>query len=243
VGAPPSISRPPPAPGSPGGVLVDARGVVHRYRTPGADELTVLADLDLTVGAGERVAILGRSGVGKSTLLSLLGGLEPPTAGQVVVGDVDVATLRGDALAEYRRSTVGFVFQHFGLLDSLNARENVEVAMSVGGVKPVTRRARAAELLERVGLAERALHRPGELSGGERQRVAIARALANAPRLVLADEPSGNLDSESTERVLDLLDALAEEHGFTFVVATHDAAVTARVARVVRLRDGAVIDA
>ncbi len=202
----------------------------------------MLDGLDLTVAPGERVAIVGRSGVGKSTLLGLLGGLEPPSDGSVRVGDVDVGTLRGDALAEYRRTTVGFVFQHFGLLDSLDARDNVEVAMSVGGMRPRERRARADELLADVGLAERARHHPGELSGGERQRVAIARAIANSPRLVLADEPSGNLDSESTRRVLDLLDALADERGFTFVVATHDPAVTERVTRVLHLRDGLVTD-
>ena len=207
-----------------------ALGLVRRYPTPQADELTVLDGLDLEVAAGERVAILGRSGVGKSTLLGILGGLEPPTGGTVLVGDVDVGALRGDDLAAYRSSTVGFVFQHFGLLDSLSARENVEVAMSVGGMRPAARRARADDLLARVGLADRG-HRPGTLSGGERQRVAIARAVANAPRLVLADEPSGNLDAESTELVLDLLDALADDQGFTFIVATHDPAVTARVAR------------
>lgn len=221
-----------------GGVTVVARGLTHGYAAPDGAEVAVLADLDLTLDAGEHVAIAGRSGAGKTTLLALLGGLEPVQHGELRVGGVDVGGLRGDDLAAFRRETVGFVFQHFGLLDSLTALENVELAMSVAGVDRVHRRARAHELLDQVGLAARADATPATLSGGERQRVAIARAVANDPELILADEPSGNLDEATTEVVLDLLDTLASDRGCTFVVVTHDDAVSARADRGMRLEDG-----
>jgi ABC-type lipoprotein export system ATPase subunit len=222
------------------GVAIVAEGVSHCY--PGADGsgLTVLDDLALEVEEGDRVAISGRSGAGKTTLLALLGGLERLQHGSLWVGGIDVASLAGDDLAAYRRETVGFVFQHFGLLDSLTALENVELALSVAAVAPRARRARARDLLGRVGLGERADHLPRALSGGERQRVAIARAAANDPRLILADEPSGNLDDESTALVLDLLDELVRGGGCTFVVATHDRAVAARADRRLRLENGSL---
>jgi ABC-type lipoprotein export system ATPase subunit len=220
------------------GLAIDAEGLSHHYPGVGGPGLTVLDDLALFVEEGERVAITGRSGAGKTTLLALLGGLERPQQGSLRVGGVDIASLAGDDLATYRRETVGFVFQHFGLLDSLTALENVELAMSVAGVAPRVRRARAHDLLARVGLGERADHLPRALSGGERQRVAIARAAANDPRLILADEPSGNLDDESTALVLDLLDELVRGRGCTFVIATHDRVVAARADRRLRLENG-----
>ncbi len=223
---------------SSGGVEVSARGLSQRYRIPGGGELAVLENLDLELVSGERVAIVGRSGAGKTTLLALLGGLERLQRGELRVGDVDLTMLGGDDLAGYRRETVGFVFQHFGLVDSLTALENVELAMSIAAVNARDRRARAHGLLDQVGLADRADHLPGALSGGERQRVAIARAVANDPSLILADEPSGNLDADSTELVLDVLDSLAAERGCTFVIATHDRAVTARANRELRLESG-----
>jgi putative ABC transport system ATP-binding protein len=226
-----------PLPG-PGGAPVRVDGLTHSYPGPDGADVTVLHDLDLDVAAGEHVAISGRSGAGKTTLLGLLGGLEPPTRGRILVGGVDVGTLDRDALASYRSSTVGFVFQHFGLLDGLTALENVELPMTVAGVPARHRRPRARALLDRVGLADRAGHLPGALSGGERQRVAIARALTNEPRLILADEPSGNLDDASTAVVLDLLDDLARDHGFTLLVATHDPAVTSRADRCLHLGAG-----
>jgi putative ABC transport system ATP-binding protein len=184
--------------------------------------------VSLDLPAGGYAAVSGASGAGKTTLLAVLGGLERPDRGEVLVGACDVARLGGDELAEYRRSTVGFVFQHFGLLDTLTAAENVELACTLAGVGPSRRRARAAELLAGVGLSARARHRPAALSGGERQRVAIARAMANQPKLLLADEPTGNLDEGSAERVVDLLETLRAEHGCTLVVVSHDRGLAAR---------------
>ncbi|HEV3225492.1 MAG TPA: ABC transporter ATP-binding protein, partial [Acidimicrobiales bacterium] len=175
------------------GAAIQVHGLAHRFTTSAAP-LTILDNLHLDVEPGDHVALVGPSGAGKSTLLALLGGLEPPQSGAVIVDGQDLATLSGDGLAEFRRRTVGFVFQHFGLLDTLTAAENIELAAMLDGAGRRHRRRRALELLDAVGLAERATHQPGQLSGGERQRVAIARALANRPRLLLADEPTGNLD-------------------------------------------------
>lgn len=202
------------------GVAVSVRGLIHRYRTrDGA--LVVLDGVALEVPAGGYVAVTGPSGAGKSTLLSVLGGLEPLQGGRAVVGPTDLAGLGGDELAAYRRATVGFVFQHFGLLETLTAAENVELAGTLAGTRPGVRRRRARELLAAVGLDHRADHRPLELSGGERQRVAIARALTNEPRLVLADEPTGNLDPEVTLDIMELFKG-ANARGTTIIMATHD---------------------
>jgi ABC-type lipoprotein export system ATPase subunit len=219
------------------GVAISIRGLTHRYRTP-EGTLSVLDDVDLEVAAGGYTAVTGPSGAGKSTLLSVLGGLEPLQAGTVAVGDIDLAALHGDDLAAYRRSTVGFVFQHFGLLEALTAAENVELAGTLAGLRLGARRRRAAELLEAVGLADRADHRPLQLSGGERQRVAIARALTNRPRLLLADEPTGNLDEGSATSVIELLERLRSERGCTLVVVTHNRALAARPPQSVALDRG-----
>jgi len=224
------------------GATVTATNLTVDYGTA-ADPLRVLDDVTLTVTAGERIAITGPSGAGKTTLLALIGGLEPVRAGRVLVDEVDLAGLSGDDLARYRHLTVGFVFQHFGLLGTLTALENVELAMSFGGIDRRTRRLRATELLASVGIAARADHRPAALSGGEAQRVALARALANRPALLLADEPTGNLDHDTAARMLDLIDEVAADHGATLVTVTHDPAVAARADRVVRLRDGRVVAA
>jgi ABC-type lipoprotein export system ATPase subunit len=210
-----------------GGVAVDVRDLWHRYHAP-AGILTVLADVQLRIPAGGHLAITGPSGSGKSTLLAVLGGLELPQEGSVTVGDTDLAGLRGRDLAGYRRSTVGFVFQHFGLLDTLTAAENVALAASLGGRRAGVRRRRARELLAAVGLAERADHRPAQLSGGERQRVAIARAMVGEPSLLLADEPTGNLDEGSAAAVVELLESLHRGAGCTLVVVTHDRRLAAR---------------
>ncbi len=220
------------------GVAIAARALHHGYQRAGGTDVVVLESLDLDIAAGERIALTGRSGAGKTTLLALLGGLEGLQQGSVRVGSADLATLDGDSLADYRRSTVGFVFQHFGLLGSLTALENVELAMAVASVPRRERARRARSLLEAVGLAARADHLPSALSGGESQRVAIARALANSPRLLLADEPTGNLDDESSALVLDLLAASADGHGCTLVVATHDRNVAARWDRTLVLDRG-----
>ena len=209
------------------GVAIDVRDLSHGYDTP-RGWLRVLDRVTLSLPAGGYGAVTGSSGAGKTTLLAVLGGLERPDEGDVRVGGHDVARLAGDDLAAYRRTTVGFVFQHFGLLDALTAAENVELACTLAAVPPSRRRARAGELLDAVGLSARARHRPPALSGGERQRVAIARAMANSPALVLADEPTGNLDTESAERVVNLLEELRREHGCTLVVVTHSAELAAR---------------
>jgi putative ABC transport system ATP-binding protein len=224
----------------PGGVAVTVRGLSHTYATPDGP-VPVLDRVDLDVAAGEMLAVTGPSGAGKTTLLSVIGGLERPQQGSVVVGDLDLSTLRGDGLAAYRRRTVGFVFQDFGLLGALSAQENVELALTFAGMSPRARSARARVLLDAVGLEHRRRHRPSALSGGESQRVAIARALANEPSLVLADEPTGNLDDGATASVLELLTALPVEHGCTVVVVTHNARVAARTDRQVALRDHALV--
>ena len=223
-----------------GGVAIRARGLTHTYGR-GGRAVPVLRGVDLDIAAGSHVALQGASGAGKSTLLSLLGGLEPPRGGELRVGDVDVRGLRGRELAAYRRTVVGFVFQHFGLVEVLTARENLMLAMSLTGVPPRQRGRRADDMLAAVGLAHRAGHRPGQLSGGEQQRVAIARALANRPRLLLADEPTGNLDEESTGRVLELLQRVVVERGCTLVVVTHNPLVAHWAGVRLQLRDGVVL--
>jgi len=219
------------------GAEISVAELGHRFRSEPRD-VVVLDALHLEVPAGGYVAIMGSSGAGKSTLLSVLGGLEAPQAGSVVVGGTDLRHLKRAELAAFRRATVGFVFQHFGLLDTLSALENVSLARGLGGEPARRSRQRAADLLELVGLGDRLTHTPVHLSGGERQRVAIARALANEPRLVLADEPTGNLDEDSSARVIELLERLPNEQGCTLVVVTHDRHVAHRAARCYRLRDG-----
>ena len=221
-------------------VAIDVRDLRHEYRTDGR-ALVVLDEVTVHVPAGGHVALTGPSGAGKSTLLALLGGLERPQTGTVRVGEVDLGELTGDALAAYRRETVGFVFQHFGLLEALTAQENVELAATLSGRRAGERRRRALELLEQVGVVDRARHRPLQLSGGERQRVAIARALANGPRLVLADEPTGNLDEDSALAVVELLETLPAEHRCTLVVVTHNRSIAARAPMRVALHAGRVV--
>ena len=229
-----------PSPSPVRGADIEVRGLVHRYEARGRAPVTVLAGVDLRLAPGEAVALTGPSGAGKSTLLAVLGGLQRPQQGTVLVGGLDLTRLRTGALAQYRRSTVGFVFQHFGLLEALSAQENVELVLTLSGWPRRRRRGRAAELLESVGLAPRAHHRPGAMSGGERQRVAIARALASEPRLLLADEPTGSLDAESSASVLGLLHTLSREHGCTLLVVTHQEEVAARAGRRLLLDQGRV---
>jgi len=219
------------------GATIEVRGLSHEYPTA-LGPLPVLDEVDLSVPAGGRVSLTGRSGSGKSTLLTLLGGLRPVQRGTVEVDGVDVAGLDAEGLAAYRRRTVGFVFQHFGLLEALTAAENVELAGALSGTRPRQRKARAAELLEAVGLAERAGHRVHQLSGGERQRVGVARALFNRPRVLLADEPTGNLDGESSAAVLALLEGISASDRLTVVLVTHDPAVAGRAPRRYHLDGG-----
>ena len=218
------------------GSAVHLQAVSHAYRS-GSAIVQALCDIDLDIPAGGYVALTGPSGAGKSTLLSLIGGLERPQSGSIHVGEHDVTQLRGDGLAAYRRRTVGFVFQHFGLLDLLTATENIELAASISGARR-DRRARALSMLDDVGLLSRARHRPSRLSGGERQRVAIARALINDPGLILADEPTGNLDATSAGRVLELLERIHRARGCTLLVVTHNEAVAQRAEQRYRMEAG-----
>jgi len=205
----------------------------------GSQTIHALYRVNLEVGRGEFLCITGPSGSGKSTLLNLIGGLDRPTSGQVIVAGEDLAALDENALAAYRRRRVGFVFQTFNLIPTMTALMNVEFPMIFAGIPPRQRRARAEELLAMVGLAHRMNHRPTELSGGEQQRVAIARSLVNHPDIILADEPTGNLDSRTGREVMELLARLNEE-GRTILVASHDPAVAALAKRVVRLHDGRI---
>jgi putative ABC transport system ATP-binding protein len=207
----------------------------------GFGRITALHEVSLHVGAGEAVAITGRSGSGKSTLLALIGGLEQPDTGEVRIDSR--ALWREPNRARARREVVGFVFQRHLLLESLSARANVEVPLIGARAHHGARRQRALALLAEVGLADRAEHLPSELSGGERQRVAVARALANQPRLLLADEPTGALDSATSERVLDLLFRLRDRLGMTLIVVSYDSALGARADRTITIADGAVVPA
>jgi putative ABC transport system ATP-binding protein len=221
------------------GAIIAMRGIGKVYSS-GAIRVEALSSVDLEVGRGELVAVVGPSGSGKSTLLNLLGCLDTPTAGDYFLGGEAVSGLDRDALADIRNRRVGFVFQSFNLLPQLTAQENVELPLLFGGVGRQARGRRAVELLERLGLGDRGHHRPGELSGGQMQRVAIARALAMDPDLILADEPTGNLDSSSGADVLGVLFELWQQ-GRTVVVVTHDQALAARAARRLELRDGRVV--
>jgi putative ABC transport system ATP-binding protein len=220
--------------------VVEVRELSRSYRR-GDAVVTVLQSVDMTVEAGELVVVMGPSGAGKSTLLHLMGGLDTPTAGRVVIVGSDLGALDDEALTAFRRHSLGFVFQFFNLLPTLSAWENVAVPRLLDGRRLRSLRPGAVALLERVGLGHRVDHRPAELSGGELQRVAIARALMGDPVLVLADEPTGNLDSASGDEVLDLLAACARVDGRTVVMATHDTEAAARGDRTVHLRDGRVV--
>jgi putative ABC transport system ATP-binding protein len=207
----------------------------------GDGRVRAVDDVDLDVAAGETVAVMGPSGCGKSTLLHLLGGLQRPTAGEIELDGRRVDTMSERGLARLRRDRIGFVFQSFHLMPELTAVENVEVPVLLAGRSPRTARRTALELLESVGLTDRAGHLPSALSGGQRQRVAIARALSTEPLVVLADEPTGSLDSAATSEVLRLFDRL-HEAGQTLIIVTHDARTAATADRVLSMRDGAVVD-
>ena len=222
------------------GPLLRTRGLGKDYGQ-GEGRVRALDAVDLDLTPGETLAVMGPSGCGKSTLLHLLGGLERPSAGEVWLEGRRIDGLSEKALARLRRQAIVFVFQAFHLVDELTAAENVELPALLAGRSPRAARRRAAELLEQVGLTDRAEHLPSELSGGQRQRVAIARALSNEPLVVLADEPTGNLDSTTTLDVLRLLDSLRSA-GQTLLVVTHDARIAATADRLISMRDGALVE-
>ena len=219
---------------------VEASGVTRDYQLGGV-AVPALRGVSVTIPAGDYAAILGPSGSGKSTLMHLLGGLDRPTTGTLRIAGRSVTELSATELARLRNATIGFVFQSFHLLPRTTAVDNVALPLVYGGVRAGERRRRAAEMLDRVGLAHRLRHRPNQLSGGEQQRVAIARALVTGPSLLLADEPTGNLDSATGAEVLALLETLNRESGVAVVLDTHDQEVAARAARQIRMRDGLVV--
>ena len=207
----------------------------------GIIEIPALRDVSFEVNEGDIFSVVGKSGSGKSTLLNLIGGLDTTTAGQILFRDKDLSKMKRSELAIHRRFSVGMIFQSFNLIPSRNAVENVTLALTFGGVSRRERKKRASELLNQVGLGHRLTHKPSELSGGEAQRVAIARALANNPRLLLADEPTGNLDSVTSEEIIELLLRLNRERGLTVILVTHDQENAERVSKeVIRLKDGRI---
>ncbi len=218
--------------------MIELKNVEKTVRS-GDEPLTILHSLSLEIPDGQFISIVGASGSGKSTLLGLIAGLDAPSRGQILIDNEDITKMNEDGLATLRGEKIGFVFQSFHLIPSLTALENVLVPMEIAGAKNA--RKRAGELLESVELTNRAHHYPSQLSGGEQQRIAIARAFANDPKILLADEPTGNLDSRSGRKIFELLTDLNQEHGATLVLVTHDEELAARADRLIRLRDGQVI--
>ena len=215
---------------------------IHKTYDTGTVKVNALRGVNLNVERGEMVAIMGPSGCGKTTMLNCLSGLDEIDSGQVVIDGVVLHDLPDDNRSDYRARNMGFVFQLYNLLPVLSAVENVELPLLVSGVRPVEARRRSMELLELVGLSDRAQHLPGELSGGQRQRVTIARALVNNPSIVWADEPTGDLDSETASEIMDLMCKLNVQNGQSFVLVTHSNDVGERAHRIVRMRDGAIVD-
>jgi putative ABC transport system ATP-binding protein len=221
--------------------MITAENLGRTY--PSGDTVVhALKGVELNVAKGAMIAVRGRSGSGKTTLLNLLGGLDRPTDGRVTVNGADVSSMSESGLVDLRRRTVAYVFQAFGLLPILSAAENVEIPLRLVRANPTERDRRVMEVLELVGVGHRARHRPHELSGGEQQRVAIARALANRPQVLLADEPTGQLDSETGRAIMALLRSIVDTDGVTVVVATHDPLMLESADRVIELRDGQLVE-
>ncbi len=220
--------------------MIHTENLSKTYRM-GDVEVQALRDVNLEIQDGEFIAIIGPSGSGKSTLLNIIGCLDKPTSGAVFIEDIDTASLSENELAEIRREKIGFIFQQYNLVHTLNAIENVALPMFFAGVKREMRLKRAEELLVKVELGDRMYHKPAELSGGEQQRVAIARALSNDPEIIIGDEPTGNVDTEAGNLIMDILDGLNRD-GKMIIVVTHDAEIAARAGRTKRMRDGRVLD-
>jgi putative ABC transport system ATP-binding protein len=221
--------------------LIRLEKVTKNYRI-GDETVRALAGVDLEVAEGEFIALVGPSGSGKSTMLHIIGGLDSPSSGEVIVAGRNLSQASDNQLSRYRNRSVGFVFQTFNLHPTLNALENVALPLVFSGVPHRKRLEAARQALEEVGLAERAGHRPNQLSGGERQRVSIARALVAGPKIILADEPTGNLDSKTGERIIALLLRLNRERGITTILVTHDLDIAGRVPRILYMRDGSIVD-
>ncbi|MDI9831541.1 MULTISPECIES: ABC transporter ATP-binding protein [unclassified Streptomyces] len=219
--------------------MYELRNVTKRY-TRGKDTVLALDGIDLTVPDGDRLVIQGPTGGGKSTLLQMLGGLDRPTSGEVVLDGTDLAGLPEARLTRVRAENIGFVFQSFNLIPTLTAQENVETALVPLGLKARERRERAAEALDSVGLGERLAHLPSEMSGGQQQRVAVARALVKRPKVLLADEPTGNLDESTRDEIMEVLERLWQELGLTFIMVTHDSAIARKAPRVATIRKGRI---
>ena len=219
--------------------IIEVTGLVKTYDT-GVVRVEALRGIDMAVERGEMVAIMGPSGCGKTTLLNLLSGIDEPTQGRVMIEGTDLSTLDDNTKTAYRARRMGFIFQFYNLLPVLSAVENVELPLLVSGTAPAAAHDRAIASLDRVGLVEWATHRPGELSGGQRQRVTIARALVNDPAIVWADEPTGDLDSQTADEVMRLMAELNPEHQQTFLIVSHDAGVAARCHRTIYMRDGLI---
>jgi len=214
---------------------------IHKIYNDSEVQVHAVNGVNLDFEQGEFAAIVGPSGSGKTTLLNMLGGLDNPTSGNIKIGGIEISRLKGSKLIDFRLRNIGFVFQSYNLIPVLTAKENVEFIMQMQGVSVKERTARTIELLESVGLGDRTDSRPSRLSGGQQQRVAVARALASKPKFVLADEPTANLDSKSTENLLDIMEKLNREENITFIFSTHDARVVKKARRVITIEDGKVI--
>ncbi len=222
--------------------ILESRNVAREYHMK-AETVRALSDVSVSIERGEFAAMLGTSGSGKSTLLNLFGGLDRPTEGEILFDGKSLAPLSSWEMSRYRLRSVGMIFQSFNLIPTMTARENVSLALAFAGLSKSDRRRRSLELLDRVGLSQRADHLPSELSGGEQQRVSIARAIANEPQVLLADEPTGNLDSNRAAEVIGLLDEMRQRDGKTIVLVTHDHELAARYAtKIVKLKDGKVME-
>lgn len=220
--------------------ILESIGLSREYRV-GKDVVTALGGVDFAVLQGEFIAIVGPSGCGKSTLLNLLGGLDQPSSGKVLLDGIDLSSFSEEQLADIRRQKMGFIFQRHDLFPVLTSRENIEFPLLLGGKTAQVRQQRSNMLLQQIGLSDKANHLPDELSGGQQQRVGIARALANDPMILLADEPTGNLDSATSAEIVDILISLTREHGLTLVMVTHDPQVAEQADRILTLRDGHLV--